>query len=343
LYLIPGGVGGTEIYFHALLEAMASGEHKIVVFTNRETGTNVPSGLTVLPQPVSASNRPARIAYEQLILPIQCIRHNIDALFNPGFTAPLLTGCPQVTVFHDLQHKRHPEFFRWFDLPFWRALLFQSAVSSNALIAVSEATRHDLLKYYPVNKTKVHVVHHGVDERMFTLARRPEPMLLCVSTLHPHKNQIRLLKVFAEFRKRHPEWKLVLAGMRGFHATAVEAEIAALGLQPFVTVTGWIPREALLDLYSRAGACIYPSTFEGFGMPVIESLAAGVPTACSDIEPLRSLAGNTAVLFNPENKTEMLLALEQLLEAPPSGGPEHARKYRWQECARQVLDIIAQQ
>ncbi len=346
LYLLPGGVGGTEIYLRALLEAMgeiARGTHEIVVFTNRETGADVAGDVTVLPQSVSAANRIARIAYEQVVLPIQCSRHGIDVLFNPGFTAPMLAPCPQVTVFHDMQHKRHPEFFRWFDLPAWRALLFQSACCSGALVAVSEATKVDLLRYYPIDAGKVHVVQHGVEERLFGLARKPEPVLLYVSTLHPHKNHVRLVRVFAKFREGHSEWKLVLAGMRGFHAGAVEAEIAAQGLTESVRITGWIPRDELLSLYKRAGACIYPSTFEGFGMPVIESLAAGIPSACSDIEPLRSLVGETALLFDPLDDDAMLQALENLLREPPTGGPEHAGQFRWKKCAQQVIDIIAQQ
>src|SRR5580704_16100880 len=114
LYLIPGGVGGTEIYLRNLLKALASidARNEYVVFTNRETGRDlVPQqpNFTHAPQPVRASFRPARILWEQLVLPSSVRRHRIDVMFNPGFTAPLRCGCPMVTVFHDLQHKWHPE------------------------------------------------------------------------------------------------------------------------------------------------------------------------------------------------------------------------------------------
>src|ERR1700694_3062314 len=164
LYLIPGGVGGTEIYLRNLLKALASIDcrNEYVVFTNRETGRDlVPDqpNFSHAPQPVRACLRPARILWEQFALSFAVRRHRLDVLFNPGFTAPLLCGRPMVTVFHDLQHKRHPEYFRWFDLPFWNFFLWTSARLSRGLIAVSGATRDDLERYYGVS---ARVIHHGV-------------------------------------------------------------------------------------------------------------------------------------------------------------------------------------
>jgi glycosyltransferase involved in cell wall biosynthesis len=210
------------------------------------------------------------------------------------------------------------------------------------MIAVSEATRRDLLRYYPIEASRIAVVSHGVDEPIFELASRrdPQPYVLCVSTLHPHKNIERLLRVFARFRQRRPEWSLVLAGMRGFHAAAIERQVAALGLGGAVRIPGWIPREDLHELYRRAGVFIYPSTFEGFGMPVLEALAAGLPTACSDIDPLREIAAGAAVRFPPHNEDAMLAALERLLTHPPEGGPAQARRFSWEASARSTLSAI---
>ena len=342
LYLIPGGVGGTEIYLRSLLQAMALVDHvnDWVVFTNRETGVLPPFECRV--QPVAAINRPARILWEQFGLPAAVARERLDVLFNPGFTAPMAVGCRQVTVFHDMQHKRHPEHFRWFDLPPWRALLFASACASDHLIAVSEATKADMLRYYPLPAGKITVVPHGVDERFFEIGERrePEPFLLCVSTLHPHKNIERLVRVFARFRQRHPEWRMVLAGMRGFHAEAVERAVAEHGLGDAVRITGWIDREELFELYRLAGAFVYPSTFEGFGMPVLEALAVGVPSACSDIEPLRGVAAGAAVLFDPASDDAMLSALEDLLTNPSKNGRERAREFSWEAAARGTLAVL---
>jgi glycosyltransferase involved in cell wall biosynthesis len=344
LYLIPGGVGGTEIYLRSLLEAagrVAAG-HDWIIFTNRETGALPPFASRV--QPVWAKNRPARIVYEQMGLPIAAASERVDALLNPGFTAPLIAPCPQVTVFHDMQHKRHPEYFRWFDLPAWRALLFAAACVSTRLIAVSEATRADVLRYYPVERRKIAVIGHGVDERLFELAarREPKPYVLCVSTLHPHKNIDRLVRVFGKFRARHPEWTLVLAGLKGFHTEAVERAIAESGLREAVRITGWISRDELYELFRCAGACVYPSTFEGFGMPVLEALAAGVPTACSDIEPLRGVAGGAAILFPPEDEAAMLEAMERLMVETGAGGPARAREFSWDAAARATVAVLGE-
>ncbi|MCC6587846.1 MAG: glycosyltransferase family 4 protein [Bryobacterales bacterium] len=346
LYLIPGGVGGTEIYLRALLAALAEVDtaNEYFVFTNRETGPDlVPAApnFHYSPQPVNALNRPARLLYEQFRLPRQA---RVDVLFNPGFTAPIVPGRPQVTVFHDLQHKRHPEHFRWFDLPAWNFFLWAAVKRSTRLISVSEATRSDLLRYYNAGST---VIHHGVDQRFFDISSAragatPDPILLCVSTLHPHKNHERLLNVFARIRGNFPNVTLVLTGVSGFRAQAVSARIEALHLGGSVCVTGWVPREELYHLFQRARAFVYPSTFEGFGMPVVEALAAGVPTACSNIEPLKTLAGDAAWLFPPDNESLMAEAITKLLrgEFPPEAGPTRASRFSWTAAARATLAVL---
>ncbi len=351
LYLIPGGVGGTEIYLRNLVRALAEidSANEYFLFTNREIGGALAPGkpnFRVIQQAVRASFRPARIVWEQLALPVAIAARRIDVLLNPGFTAPILCGCPQVTVFHDLQHKRHPEHFRWFDLPFWRFLLFWSAHVSRTLIADSEATRADLERFYRLPPEQVRVIPLGVDPKFFELVRRPEPFLLSVSTLHPHKNLDRLLHVFAEFRRERPEFRLVIAGLRGFDTAHLHALQHKLGLVEAVEFTGWIPREELYDLYARAFAFVYPSTFEGFGLPVLEALAAGVPTACSRIEPLASTAGDAALQFDPTDKTAMAHAIaqmvcdERLRAQLAAAGPKRAARFSWITTARVTLDAL---
>jgi glycosyltransferase involved in cell wall biosynthesis len=277
-------------------------------------------------------------------LPLEASRCRLDVMFNPGFTAPTLAACPSVTVFHDMQHKRHPEHFRWFDLPFWRLLLWASAHRSQRLIAVSEATRADLLHYYALAPERITVIPHGVEQRFFGLERTNlERYVLCVSTLHPHKNLDRLIRVYAR-RKR--DFRLTLTGMRGFRARSLETLIAQLGVADSVQLTGWIAREELYRLYERAQAFIYPSTFEGFGMPVLEAMAAGIPTACSDIPALREVAGDAALFFDPLDDDAIDQALERittdsllrgkLVEA----GPARARRFTWEQTARATLRAV---
>jgi len=344
LYLIPGGVGGTEIYLRRLLGAVAEVDrvNEWVVLTNRETGADlVPRASNFLhaPQGVRASNRPARILWEQTILPVAAARRRLDVLLNPGFTCPLLCPCPNVTVFHDLQHKRHPEYFRWFDLPPWRFLLWGAAHRSHALIAVSAATRDDLRHYYGVDST---VVHHGIEPELFALAeqRQPQRFILCLSTLHPHKNLDRLVRAFASADRSG--FSLVIAGLRGFFTARLEALIAALGIGDRVRITGWTTRQEIRELLRTAWAVIQPSTFEGFGLPVLEAMAAGVPLACSDIPPFREITGGRVAMFDPGDESAIRGALVRLMDAPPetAAAREYARQFTWQRAAQETIGVL---
>lgn len=338
LFLIPGAVGGTEIYLRSLLAALAKIDsvNEYWVFTNRETGADlVPDqpNFHWNPQPVLATIRPLRLLWEQTGLVWAARRHHLDVLFNPGFTAPAYCPCRCVTVFHDLQHKRFPQYFRWFDLPFWNLFLWIAVKRSHALIAVSEATRQDLEHCYGVDST---VVHHGVDPVFQTIAeeRTPQDYILCVSTLHPHKNLERLLRVYAKTPKLP---HLVIVGMKGFAAKRVEALAGE-----HVKITGWIPREDLYRLFRGARAFMYPSSFEGFGIPVLEAMAAGIPVACSDIPPLREIARDTVIYFDPGDEVAMSAALRQVVS--DSSRVEAARKraaeFSWERCARETLAAL---
>lgn len=338
LYLIPGGVGGTEIYLRNLLTALADidRENLYFIFTNRETGRDlIPDRPNFVwqPQPVRASFRPARILWEQTGLPLAVRRARLDVLFNPGFTCPVLCSCPNVTVFHDLQHKRHPEYFRWFDLPFWRLLLRSSARRSRGLISVSAATRDDLKHFYGVDSV---VIHHGVERDFFEIGRNRQPgdFLLCVSTLHPHKNLERLIRARMDSLPR-----LVITGLRGFEAERLE-QFAG----PGVRFTGWIPRAQLYELFRTARGFVYPSTFEGFGMPVLEAMAAGVPVACSDIPPLREIADGCVSFFDPLDKAGMRDCMLQLLNPSKLTQAAQARaaEFTWEKTARATLDYLTQ-
>lgn len=353
LYLIPGGVGGTEIYLRGLLAALAAIDpsNQYYVFTNRETDPGlVPAAInfTRLPQAVKAVSRPARILWEQTVLPWKAARLRLDVMLNPGFTAPLFCFCPQVTVFHDLQHKRHPEYFRWFDRPFWNFFLFWSAHISQRLLAISETTAADLRQVYRLPDSRIRVARLGVDRVFFEIARRrrPEPFLLAVSTLHPHKNLDGLLRAFAEFRKKRPEFRLVVCGIHGFFTGPLHELRDSLGLSESVEFPGWVPREQLHDYFARAWAFLYPSLFEGFGLPVLEALAAGVPSGCSAIEPLSGIAGTAALQFDPRDPNAIASAMERLtcdteLRAYlADAGPRRAAEFSWEATARTTLDTL---
>lgn len=363
LFLIPGGVGGTEIYLRFLLDALGriDGANEYEVFLNRETDSSlVPTNRAfhVVRCPVSARFRPARILFEQFRLPRLLARYRVDVLLNPGFTGPLSTRVPQVTVFHDLQHKRHPEFFRRLDLPFWNLLLAGSVRCSDRLIAVSESTARDLADCFPQSAGKISTVLHGVDPEFFSIGKRRRenggpihsgrPFILIVSTLHPHKNLERALNAFRLFRQARPEYQLVVAGLRGFAAEALDEHRSRLDLSEDVVFTGWIPRCDLYELFLGAAAYLAPSLFEGFGLPLVEALAAGLPSACSSIAPFHETAAGVAHFFDPLSTESMRDALaiitadESFRSRACAAGPEAARRFDWNRCAEATLrELVA--
>jgi glycosyltransferase involved in cell wall biosynthesis len=269
-------------------------------------------------------------------------------MLNPGFTAPLFCPCPQVTVFHDLQHKLHPEYFRWFDRPFWDFFLFWSAHTSRLVLASSNATGADLLRHYRLPESRVRVAWLGVDPVFFGIARRraPEPFLLAVSTLHPHKNLEGLLRAFVKFRAVRPDFRLVVCGLHGFATANVHALRDALGLRGVVDFPGWIPRADVYELYARAWGFIYPTRFEGFGLPILEALAAGVPSACSHIEPLSTIAGGAALNFDPADDDAIAEAMLRIVQDGPlrrhlaDAGPPRAAQFSWRATAQATLNAL---
>lgn len=363
LFLLPGGVGGTEIYLRNLLAALAEieSQDQYFVFVNSETAS-AKSPLTPKAEnfveihcPVRAAIRPARLLWEQLALPFQIAARQLDVLFSPGFTSPLVTpGCPKVTVVHDLQHVRQPENFGALERAAWRASVWTSIRFSRLIVTVSESSRQDILEVYGLAPERVHAVYHGV-ERAFSEppgnggrdARFiPEPYLLSVSTVHPHKNWGRWLEAYARLAAEGFPQHLVIAGLRGKYSNELALLIAQKKLSQRVHITGWVERPALRSLFRFADALVFPSTFEGFGMPVIEAMAAGVPVACSGIPPLREAAGPAALFFDPLSEHSMAHAVRELLRDAKlrcrliEQGRLRAAGFTWARAAEQTLGIL---
>jgi glycosyltransferase involved in cell wall biosynthesis len=363
LFLIPGGVGGTEIYLRNLLAALArlDSENEYFVFINAESAGQGTLPLTpqapnfrAVPCAVRAVNRPARLVWEQFCLPAQAALHKLDVLFSPGFTSPLLTfRCPKVTVIHDLQHVRQPENFRPAELAAWRALVWISARFSQHVVTVSQSSKRDIMEAYGLPAGRVTVIPHGVEEAFFDPAAAPAvgralavPYLLSVSTIHPHKNWSRWLEAYGQLAAEGCAHHLVIAGLRGNYYEKLRKLIEQRRLEGRVHITGWLPRPELLALFRHADALVFPSTFEGFGMPVLEAMAAGVPVACSDIAPLRELAAEAALFFDPYSPGSIAGAVRSLVQ--DSGlrrrlteqGRRHAARFTWRRAARETLAVL---
>ncbi len=368
LYLIPGGVGGTEVYLRNLLQALAQidSRNQYFVFVNRETGDDlcpVSPNFTLVRSSVSARLRPARLVWEQTVLPLQTVRLRLDVLFSPGFSSPMVCRGRKVTVIHDLQHKRQPENFGFFERKAWDAMVWSSVQFSDALVAVSEASRQDVINVYRADPARIHVVHHGVEAAFFgiTGAREHDPTLLsqtglpdcryllAVSTIHPHKNWLRLLDAYGALVRDGRDEHLVVAGLAGKASRDVAARLNDPQLASRVHLLGWQPRNVLVALFQSAEALVFPSTFEGFGMPVLEAMAAGVPVACSDIPPLREVAGDAAVFFDPYSPERIAEGVRRVLDDSDlrasmiARGKERAARSTWRRAAERTLAVLLQE
>ena len=365
LYLIPGGVGGTEIYLRNLLAALAEIDtrNQYIVYLNRETGLDLcPAVPNFAPMEtdVKARFRPGRLLWEQTGLAREASASKLDVLFSPGFTMPYFGSGARVTVIHDLQHRRQPENFGWLELKAWEFFVGMAIRRSQALITVSESSKSDIVELYGRPESSIDVVRHGVDGDFFGLRENEDypptipgsaglpdcRYLLAVSTVHPHKNWARLLGAYAELRKGGLEHHLVVCGLPGKSSEAVAALIRERGLGESVHVLGWQPRRTLIGLFKFAEALVFPSTFEGFGMPVAEALACGLPVVCSDIPPLRETADGCAAFFDPASEEALAEAVRTTLDRAElrakrvEAGLERARAYTWARAAEKTLSVF---
>lgn len=365
LYLIPGKVGGTEIYMRNLLSALAriDRRNEYFVYSNRETGADLCppiANFAPVDTGVRAGFRPGRLIWEQLRLPSQTRADRLDVLFSPGFTCPALGRGKRVTVIHDLQHKRQPENFGRIERRAWEWSVAQAVKRSELLITVSQASKADIVQYYDVDPSKVRMIPHGVEDDFFglrenedygpeiaTAAGLPDARyLLAVSTLHRHKNWIRLLEAYQALVREGSELHLAISGLHGKATDEIRAKISEAGLSGRVHLLGWQPRRILIGLFKTAEALVFPSTFEGFGMPVLEAMAAGLPVVCSDIAPLRELADGCAAFFDPDSAGDLAATLRGVLENGEQrrnnveAGLERAQRYTWTRSAEQTLAVL---
>jgi glycosyltransferase involved in cell wall biosynthesis len=247
--------------------------------------------------------------------------HHTDLTFLPA------SGIPEVVTVHDLAY----EVSEGFHGPAFRESAgrrVREAVSrARRIIVPSETTRRDLRERYGVEDERIRVVPHGVDHML----RKPEdtddsderivvgdaarrPYLLFVGTIEPRKNLVRLLQAFALLRQRRCDVDLVLAGPRGWMTEDFDLELRRSPVRPFIHYLGSVPELNLRDLYRRSRAVVYPSLYEGYGLPVVEAMALGVPVITSDRSSTREVAAGGALLVDPEDVSDLAGAMEKVVK-----------------------------
>lgn len=360
LYLIPGRVGGSEIYLRRLISALSrvDGENEYIVFTNRENSGTFEMGPNFREHhcPVRALIRPHRIAWEQLVLPYRVREHRLDVLHSPGFVAPFYCPCPSVVTILDLIYMEFPETFPVLARFWMHFLVKHSARRASALITLSGYSRDEILWALDVPSSKVEVVYMGGGEKRGREISREEaePVLkkygisrryiLTVAAAHPHKNLLRLIQAYYQLRKSDPGNQLVVVGvMHGRHFSRLSDQVRRLDLEDSVVFTGWVPEEEKEIIYSRARMVAFPSLLEGFGLPILEAMRLGLPVACSDVPSLKEVAGEAAYFFNPYSIEEISRALsaclddEELRKKLFEKGLVQSSRFTWEKTARDTL------
>jgi glycosyltransferase involved in cell wall biosynthesis len=358
---IPRQMAGAGVYTYNLIRAVAAvdQENEYVVFTRSDAFDDLsrdePPFRTVR---VSARSRPARLLWEQLALPVHLRRRRIDVLHSPHHTAPMVVaGCRRVITFHDLT------FFLLADrYPRSRALYFRTvsratARVADALICPSQAVRDDIVRILHVRPEKVRAIAEAAGpefqpikdraalERLRTRLALPKRFILSVGSLEPGKNRATLLKAFAGLRKRGLGQKLVVAGQRAWKYEADLALAGELGIEGNVLFTGYVPPEEMPALYNAAELFVFPSLYEGFGLPVIEAMACGVPVVASNLSAIPEVAGEAALLVDPRDVEQLCDAMERLLRdrrlqgALRKRGLKRAQGFSWERAARETIAV----
>ena len=361
LYLLPGKVGGSEVYLRNLVRCIArvAPENEYLLYVNKESAGLIGGvGVEVVRCNVRAESRPMRILYEQTALPILARRHRLDALLSAGMTAPFFCPVTSVLTVYDLQHINEPQNFnRWY-LLFLKTIIALSAKSASAVLTLSEKSRRDIVRFYGLSPERVAVTYLAADRAVFyrrtedeiaalkTKYGLPPEFILYIASSLPHKNYERLLSAFVEIKRRRPDIKLALIGARDYGHETIKARLASLGLNEDVVFLGWLPFEDIPAIYSAASLFVFPSLHEGFGIPVLEAFASGVPVVCSKIEPLDEVAGDAALFIDPlsvEAIAEGILKVlgdRQLRDKLVAKGLKRAGEFSWERMASQTLSFI---
>jgi glycosyltransferase involved in cell wall biosynthesis len=364
IYLVPGETGGMEVYARELIPAMlaiAPPQTRFTAFVNNEAASaeagpwrDLVPAVTVR---VNARNRAQWVAGEQTLLPALAMRAGVELVHSLAGTAPLWGRFRRVVTVHDLIYARFPKAHSGIRAKGMRLLVPSAIRRSDRVIASSDSTRRDLIELLRVPREDIDVVPLGMGA-----LRREEPLseqetrsrfdlsdrrvLLTISAKRPHKNLDTLLDALA----RIPEGRrplLVLPGYPTWHEQELRDHAARLRVDRDVRFLDWISASELEGLWAIADAFVFPSLYEGFGLPVLEAMARGVPAACSAASSLPEVAGEAALLFDPRDPQAIADTLERLLEDPSlrqrlrAAGLTRAQLFTWEQTARRTLDSYA--
>jgi glycosyltransferase involved in cell wall biosynthesis len=287
----------------------------------------------------------------------RCRKERIDLYHGTNFRLRGKGRKGNIVTIHDLAFKHYPHFLK---KKFGQFLSFlktkRDVQRANRVIAVSAHTAKDVVEFFKIDTEKVRVVYHGVDpdfrpdvprasilemkEKYHILAPQ---YILWVGTLEPRKNLRTLVQMYDQLKGLHDEYHLILAGGLGWQYEDILQMTQTLGSK--VQITGYLPREDLVSLYAGAALFVYPSLYEGFGMPLLEAMASGVPIVAARTSSIPEVIGNAGILVDPLNISEMGEAVRRVLtdrsvsSSLREKGMARAREFTWDRAARETLRI----
>jgi glycosyltransferase involved in cell wall biosynthesis len=363
IFLVPGETGGMEVVARELIPALldqAPAGMRFTAFVNREAAADDGPWGELLPSvtvPVNARERVQWVLGEQTLLPLLAARAGVELVHSMASTAPLWGRFRRVVTVHDLIYARFPDAHAGIRDKGMRVLVPSAARRSDRVIADSHRTREDLVELLGLARARIDVVPLGLGA-----VRREQPLperdvrthlelgerdvVLSLSAKRPHKNLLALIGALAQIApERRPV--LVIPGYPTAHESELRARAAALGIAGDLRFPAWLSNAELEGLWSITRAFVFPSLYEGFGLPVLEAMARGVPVACSNASSLPEVAGEAALLFDPHDQAAIASAISRLLSDETlrarlhARGIARARQFTWERTARLTLESYA--
>jgi len=357
---------GTGYYTQKLIEFLgrADSENEYVIFCPTGYREYIEhSGMFDYPNfqilEVRNGNQFSQVVWKQIQLPRQVRVLGIEMIHFPSFIASLRTHIPSVVTVHDLCFSLFPETFSRLKRPYYRYFIPRSVSRSDAVISDSDSTRKDILKHLRTGNAVVRTIHLGVDPVRFyhisDEARRerfreehslPANFVLYVGTLEPRKNIPRLIRAFDRgIVSKGLPYDLVIAGRKGWLFDEIFREVSTLNLTSRVHFPGHIKSDDLAVLYSMARAFAYPSIYEGFGLPCLESMSCGTPVIASDCSSLPEVVGDCALVVDPMSAESIANALTEICsdddcyERLSEGGVHRASHFSWLSTAIKTVEV----